>query len=73
MACASDLRLGRWLEMSGIVAGPLLNRLALFGQPGHLGKRLGRELSEDEESCARAEWVRAELAAAAGGGTGPAR
>jgi len=67
MSCASDLRLGRWLGIFEGVPGEALNRLALFGQPGHLRKRSGRKLEDDEESWARAEWVRSELSAAEAG------
>lgn len=64
MSCASDLRLGRWLGVLEAVPEEVLNRLALFGQPGHLRTRLGRRLDEDEESWARAEWVRSEVGGA---------
>jgi protein-arginine kinase len=62
MACASDLRLGRWLGVLDAVPEALLNRLALLGQPAHLGLRLGRSLDDDADGWARAEWVRAEFA-----------
>ncbi|MGQ0722987.1 MAG: ATP--guanido phosphotransferase [Candidatus Eiseniibacteriota bacterium] len=62
MACASDLRLGRWLGVSDAVPEALLNRLALLGQPAHLGLRSGRSLDDDADGWARAEWVRAEFA-----------
>jgi protein arginine kinase len=60
MACSSDVRLGTWL---GLVEVPprVLNRLAFFGQPGHLGIREGREIEGDEASWIRAAWVRSEL------------
>lgn len=64
MSCASDLRLGRWLGVLD-VPGDLLTRLAFFGQPGHLGTRCGKALDGDEEARERADWVRAELGAAA--------
>lgn len=62
MACASDLRLGRWLGVLEAVPEALLNRLALLGQPAHLGLRLGRSLDDDADGWARAEWVRGEFA-----------
>jgi protein arginine kinase len=70
MACASDLRLGRWLgEFQGL-RDEVLNGLALFGQPGHLGVRLGQELDEDAERWARAEWVRRQLTGEQEAGSG---
>ena len=66
MGCASDLRLGRWLGTLPDVDLTGLNRLALFAQPAHLGLRLGRSLSGDDESWARAEWIRAEIGAVLG-------
>jgi protein arginine kinase len=62
MACASDLRLGRWLGVLENVPEALLNRLALLGQPAHLGLRFGKPLEDDTEGWVRAEWVRAEFA-----------
>jgi protein arginine kinase len=62
MACASDLRLGRWLGVLESVPEALLNRLALLGQPAHLGLRFGETLEDDTDGWVRAEWVRAEFA-----------
>ncbi len=61
MACASDVRLGHWFDLFHEISPRSLNRLAFFGQPGHLEVRLGRELEADDVSWARAEWVRGEL------------
>jgi len=61
MACASDVRLGAWLGLVGVTP-ERLNRLAFFGQPGHLAVRFGPEIEGEDVSWARAEWVRAELA-----------
>jgi protein arginine kinase len=66
MACASDMRLGAWFGLLERVSVRQLNRLAFFGQPGHVEVRVGRELDGDDVSWARAEWVRSELAAAEG-------
>jgi protein arginine kinase len=66
MACASDVRLGKWFGFFDAVPTPLLNRLALFCQPAHLGRRAGRNLEGDEANWVRAEWVRSEFDTALG-------
>ena len=62
MACASDLRLGRWMNFFESLPPERLNRLALRVQPAHLGRQEGRILEGEEAEWARARLVRAEFA-----------
>ncbi|MFN8179432.1 MAG: ATP--guanido phosphotransferase [bacterium] len=62
MACASDVRFGKWMGRFEAVPTEKLNRLALLTQPAHLGRSEGRVLSGEEADWARARLVRAEFA-----------
>jgi protein arginine kinase len=61
MACASDIRLGKWAGHFEEVPTEKLNRLALLTQPAHLGRTEGRVLLGEEADWARARFVRAEF------------
>jgi protein arginine kinase len=64
MACASDIRLGKWFGFLPQIPDVMLNRLALFSQPAHIARLCGQEIDAEETAWARAEWVRSEFEAA---------
>lgn len=57
MACASDVRFGKWLGRFEETGLDVLSRFLVFAQPAHLGR--GEERLPDPEE---AEWRRASLA-----------
>ncbi len=57
----SRLRLGRLLGLIEHPDLPALNRIFLLTQPGHLQKRVGRELMPQERDILRAEMIRRTL------------
>lgn len=57
MACASDVRLGKWMGRFDETSNATLNHFGLAIQPAHLGREKG-EVPDAEE----AEWLRARVA-----------
>ncbi|MEZ5989227.1 MAG: ATP--guanido phosphotransferase [Planctomycetota bacterium] len=63
----SKLRLGRLLDFVPEPSLEDLNRIFLLTQPGHLQRKVGRELLPGERDRLRSEWVRRILRGEAGG------
>jgi protein arginine kinase len=62
VSLASAVRFGIALELPELCSVAVLNEILIFSQPGHVTRRAGRELDQDERRRLRAEYIRRRLA-----------
>ncbi len=61
LSLASAVRFGIALEREGLCPLPVLNEILVFSQPGHVSRRAGRELEQEERRRLRADYIRKRL------------
>ncbi len=64
VSLASAVRFGVSLELAGLCSLSALNEILIFAQPGHVTRRAGRELTQEQRRKLRADYVRERLDAA---------
>ncbi len=62
VSLASAVRFGIALELPELCSLAALNEILIFSQPGHVTRRAGRELDQEERRRLRAEYIRRRLA-----------